>query len=248
MRPFEIINKLIQYGYLPNGEYKLTDSLVVDAIAAYREFNQIHYLSLENLFRIPRCGYPDIIPDATGSGSWPSGCHSEFPNNHSFAVYFDLAGIPSHWKAAFDQAWSLVQQAYADIGMAFFRVFERSKANSVVTWQRGAGWIGLAIVPRGPKCGQTIWAKFDNRYGSSFPLERLISQLAFLMAHEFGHNMGASHTRGGIMNPSLINGTFNPDQWRKNDPLLPTLTRWFGGQPITPSAPTWSIYPLPPEK
>ncbi len=247
MPPSLIIKKLIQYGYLPNGAHKLDDLRVVDAIEKYRDFNQLYTLSTESLFKIPRCGYPDIVPDSTGSGSWPKGCHPEYLNNHAFAVYFDLAGMPSHWKPAFDQAWSLVQQAYANIGMAFFRVFERSKANSIVTWQRGSGWIGLAIVPRGPKCGQTIWAKYDTRYGASFPLQRLIWQLAFLMAHEFGHNMGTSHTRGGIMNPSLINGTFYPDQWRRNDPLLPTLTRWFGGVPITPSPPEWSIYPLPQE-
>lgn len=243
-----VIQSLIHYGYLPPGKYgSQYDEAVVKAIAKYREFNQLYTLDVESLFKIPRCGMADFGPDSTGSGSWPSGCHKEeWPNNHSFAVYFDMTSFPKHWEPAFDKSWSLVQQAYADIGMAFFRTMTRSKANTVVTWQRGSGWIGLAIVPRGPKCGQQIWAKYDNRYGSSFAIEKLIYQLAFLMAHEFGHNMGMSHTRGGVMNPSLINGIFYPDQWRRNDPAFPLLKRFFGGEPIVTAAPIWSI-PIQPE-
>jgi hypothetical protein len=236
------IAQLIRYGYLPPGEYpSMDDARVVDAIERYRDFMQVCTRDLESLFSIPRCGCPDIAADDTGSGSWPVGCHAEYPKNHAFAVFFDLSGMPSHWKSAFEAAWDLVVKAYANIGIVFFRVADRKKANTIVTWQRGSGWIGLAIVPRGPKCGQTIWAKYDNRYGSSFSIDRLINQLAYLMAHEFGHNMGMSHTRGGIMNPSLINGTFHSDQWRKNDPAFATLKRYFGGEPVELESPTWSI-------
>lgn len=234
------VAQLIQYGYLPPGSYdSLGDVRVVDAIERYRDFMQLQTLDVESLFSIERCGCPDVMPDSTGSGSWPVGCHPEWPENHAFAVFYASSNIPSHWRAAFDEAWALVIEAYADIGIAFFRTGDRRRANTIVTWQRGNGWIGLAIVPRGPRCGQTIWAKYDNRYGSSFSPERLVNQLSYLMAHEFGHNMGIGHTRGGVMNPSLINGTFHRDQWRRSDPAYPILRRYFGGDPIAP------VYSIP---
>jgi len=240
-----IIEKLIKYGYLSAGEYEgLDDSRVVDAIERYRDFLQVHTLDNESLFNLDRCGEPDIVdPETLGSGSWPKGCHKdEWPNNHAFAIYFDMSNFPKHWGPAFEQAFALVQAAYANIGIAFFRTMDRKKANTIVTWQRGQGWIGLAIVPRNPQCGQQIWAKFDNRYGLSFSLQQLIYQLAYLMAHEWGHNMGMSHTRGGIMSPKLVNGIFHEDQWRRNDPAFNQyLKRFFDGEPIQIAVPIWGI-------
>jgi len=147
--------------------------------------------------------------------------------------------MPNHWENAFEEAWRKVQEAYVNVGIAFFETKEKRKANTIVTWQRGSGWIGLAIVPRGPKCGQQIWAKYDNRYGSSFSLEKLINQLAQLMGHEFGHNMGLGHSRGGVMNPTLLNSPFTPNIWL-TDPSYKYLKPWFSGQPII-TAPIWSI-------
>jgi len=235
-----VVEQLYQYGYLIPGAYETLNVYdVEDAIQRYRDFLGLPDISIGDLFSLERCGVEDISPDQTGSGSWPSGCHEEYPNNHSFAVHFDLAGMPSHWKPAFEQAWTLVKQAYADVGIVFFETKNKSKANTLVTFQKGAGWIGLAIVPRGPKCGQRIWAKFDNRYGSNFSLERLINQLAHLMAHEFGHNMGLGHTRGGIMNPTLLNTPFTPTAWR-GTPSFSTVARWFSGIPVT-TDPIWTI-------
>ncbi|MDI6988562.1 hypothetical protein, partial [Escherichia coli] len=78
--------------------------------------------------------------------------------------------------------------AYADMGVAFFEVKEKSKADTVVSWQRSGTWIGLAIVPGGPvKCNaQAIWAKFDNAYGSSYEVTKMVYQIAKLGMHEFG--------------------------------------------------------------
>jgi hypothetical protein len=244
-----IIRKLIRYGHLQDvtwGELStlsIHDDRVDGAIASYRWFMGLsESVPLDKAFDIERCGCPDIQPvnaDA-GSGSWPSGCHPEYPSNHAFAVYFTRSQMPSHWGKAFEEAWRKVRAAYADVGMVFFETSNRAKANTIVTWQRGAGWIGLAIVPRGPRCGQTIWAKYDNRYGSSFSLDQLINQLAHLMAHEFGHNMGLGHTRGGIMNPTLLSSPFTATAWR-GTPSFPTLQRYFTGVPVTPDAPIWTI-------
>ena len=99
--------------------------------------------------------------------------------------------------------------------------------NTHITWERGRGWIGLAIVPNRPGCKSAIWAKFDTQYRP----RDLINQWARLIAHELGHNMGMSHTRGGIMNPSIVSGPFTKRAWR-GDPAERLLTRFFGGEPI----------------
>lgn len=238
---------------------RLTDKSVKTAINSYQEFfaAELDKFSLEEhgriaipdgdvgpatakLFDMERCEYPDFTTaEATGSGSWPANCHSEYPGQHAFAVYFTQSSLPSHWKAIFNETWTLVKQAYADVGIAFFEVDSASKANTVVTWQRSGTWIGLAIVPNRPSCGERIWAKFDNRYASSYSRQQMIDQIARLKAHEFGHNMGMGHSRGGIMNPSIVGGTFSPTAWR-GDPSFPTLKKYFGGEPINT--------PLPPEE
>lgn len=230
---------------------ELHDAPVRIAIASYQEFMAADFDRLaldahgrigiadgevgpatEELFEIERCGMPDYsIEAANGSGSWPSGCHSEYPSNHAFAIHIDRGGMPDHWKSIFVEAFGLVRKAYADIGIAFFEVDSKAKANTVVTWERSRSWIGLAIVPRRPQCNERIWAKFDNRYGLSFTRQQAVDQIARLMAHEFCHNMGLSHTRGGIMNPSIVSGPFTANAWR-GDPSEPALTKFFGGNPV----------------
>ena len=228
---------------LPN--VRLHDPSARIAIASYRDIMDSPETTLEELFAIERCGCPDYgIEAANGRGSWPVGCHPEYPNNHAFAVYFNKSGMPSFWQPVFDECWLLVRQAYADIGIAFFETKEQSRANTVVTWQRGAGWIGLAIVPNGPSCRDRIWAKFDNRYRPG----DLVNQLARLLAHEFCHNMGLSHTRGGIMNPSIVTGPFRANAWR-GDPSESSLVRFFGGSKVDLhdiDAPTPPDEPEPP--
>ena len=248
----------------------LTDDDVQNAIHSYQNFmagdfdrlaNQHHGRygiadglvgpATKDLFSVKRCGYPDYGPDveaATGSGSWPAGCHPDWPDNHSFTVsinnnppsYLGSIGDPN---SPIEQAWELCRLSYADMGCVYIREDGNANANTQVTFVRGRGWIGLAIVPSGPRCGDTIWAKFDNRYQPS----ALIDQWARLLAHEFGHNMGMSHSRGGVMNPSIASGTFDPDEWR-GDPSEPKLTRYFGGEPIdlNPDGPEPPEPPRPP--
>lgn len=185
------------------------------------------------LMNVPRCGMADFARAETGSGSWPVGCHETWPDNHAFTVNVDKSGLPSFLgspsdpNSVFEQAWDLTRLAYADMGIVFEREDGNGSANTSVTFVRGNGWIGLAIVPSNPHCADSIWAKFDNRYSPS----ALIDQWSRLLTHEFGHNMGLAHSRGGIMNPSIIGGTFDPNEWR-GDPSEPTLTRWFGGEPV----------------
>jgi len=238
---------------------KLTDKVVRIAIQSYQEFfaPELDRFSAEEyghvgvadgelgpatakLFAMERCGYPDYEMARTeeaGAGSWPANCRSDYPGIHTFSVQMNKAGMPSYLANVIEPAWELVRQAYANMGILFIREDNNSKANTYVTWQRGAGWIGLAIVPSRPRCGDRIWAKFDNRYRPS----QLLDQWARLLAHEFGHNMGMSHSRGGIMNPSITSGVFTPTAWR-GDPSEPLLRRYFGGNPV----PVGGEPPVPP--
>jgi len=265
----DMIQKLFDLGHFRNPAHmtsvveadlpslRLTDERVRVAIQSFQEFMSADFdrLALEHhgrigiadgdmgpateeLFSVERCGYPDYeIMAANGSGSWPSGCHPSWKNNHAFSIQVNKSGMPSFLQSIFEDAFTLVRQAYANIGMVFVREDKNDRANTLVTWQRGAGWIGLAIVPRSPRCGERIWARFDNRYKPS----QLLDQWARLIAHELGHNMGMSHSRGGIMNPSITSGKFTPTAWR-GDPSEPLLKRYFGGVPVdiggTPEPPT----------
>jgi hypothetical protein len=230
----------------------LADSVVKVAFDSYIDFmglpmevssnGKITAEALGSVF-MPRCGcadypaveyaYPDVVGDAlTGRGSWPAGCHPQFPGRHTFTVQVDKRGMPSYLAGtgsdigAFEQAWRLCVAAYADMGIAFVRQ-DNDQANTIITFQRGPGWLGLASVPSRFSCALRVWAKFDNRYRPS----ALVDQWARLIAHELGHNMGMSHFRGGIMNASLTSGVFSLRAWR-GDPAESRLRTYFGGTPI----------------
>lgn len=239
---------------------KLTDKVVRVAMASYQEFMAVDFDRFSavhhgrpgicdgdvgpasiDLLNIERCGHPDYemsVEAATGSGSWPAGCHPDWPGVHTFTVQVDKSGMPSFLgqkddpNSLFEQAFARMREAYANIGIVFIREDKNNKANTLVSWQRGSGWIGLAIVPNRFSCGLRIWAKFDNRYAPS----QMFDQWARLLAHEFGHNMGMSHSRGGIMNPSISSGPFTKTAWR-GDPSEAILRRNFGGEPIVINPP-----------
>jgi hypothetical protein len=64
-----------------------------------------------------------------------------------------------------------------------------------------------------------------------------------LIKHELGHNSGLGHSRGGVMNPSIINGL--PVSW-KNDPSESQLRKWYGGEPVPGGNPLPPDTPQPP--
>jgi hypothetical protein len=235
----DIVKSLEHYGYLDSSEgLILNDSVVQDAIERYRYMlGAPQDMSVTELFEIPRCGLPDYGID-NGSGSWRVGCSPDWPNNHSVVYKVNKSRMPAYLRDTFEVSWDLMAQAYADVGLVILRNDTGNNYNSLVTFEPGRGWIGLAIVGRGQTCTTRMWAKYDTSYGRSFTRDRLIWQWAFLLAHETGHNCGLGHTRGGIMNASLVNGIFYPDQWRRNDPAFATHRRWYGGNPV---APIWGI-------
>lgn len=181
-----------------------------------------------------RCRVPDYgIEAANGQGSWPAGCTTAWPQNHTFTVNVDKQNMPSFLgdkddpDSLFEQCWTRVREAYADMGIVFIRKDGDTRANTTITFTRGNGWIGLAIVPSRFSCDLSIWAKFDVGYKPS----ALFDQWCRLLAHELGHNMGWGHITGGIMNPYIVSGEFTRTAWR-GDPTEPRAVKAFGGEPI----------------
>lgn len=234
----------------------LTSKEVRAAVQSYQEFMAVDFdrLSLrihgrkgiadgliwdatEELFAMPRCGEPDYdiqganIESAVGRGSWPAGCFTEYPQNHAIAVHIVKSGMPSFLKPHWDRVWETVTAAYRDIGMVLVGVDKPTKPGTKLTFQSLRGsTIGLAIVPNRPRCSDDpIWLRLDPSY---HPRD-VFHQWCRLVAHELCHNMGLSHTRGGIMNPSIVSGPFIETAWR-GDPSEPALRRFFGGEPVPP--------------
>ena len=268
----EIIQWLWHYGYFYLTEVdkddldglRLTDQIVIDAIAKAQAFVgqdlDVHTAEIYGrrsdpdgvlgpatiaYFQTPRCAYPDFGPEvqrATGGGSWPAGCHESWPSNHAVGIRVDRQRMPSRLQPIFDDVIARVTRAYADIGMVL--IWGESKVNIDFAFEplRGAT-IGLAIVPSGARCNTHIWCKYDPSYQPS----DLANQWCRLIAHELGHNMGMGHSRGGIMNPSIVSGVFTDTAWR-GDPSYPLLRRYFGGDPVTPKPkPDEPDEPSPPQ-
>ena len=181
------------------------------------------------LFTIERCGCPDFagaVDAATGSGSWPAGCRPQHPQHHAITVNVKPSGMPAFLQPVFATVWNNVAAAYAEIGLKLIRADGDRAANIQVSFEPLAGsTIGLAIVGQGQRCSTSIWAKFEPGYRPS----NVVREWTSLVKHELGHNMGLSHSQGGVMNPSIVPGL--PISWI-GDPSAPILTRWFGGEPV----------------
>ncbi|MGB0758677.1 MAG: hypothetical protein ACPGPS_04060 [Rubripirellula sp.] len=190
---------------------------------------------------LPRCGHADddILQPAIGTGGWKN-CHGA-SDHHKAIVLVDPKNNP-HDAATFRSILSRVQRAYAKIGMLF--VFCQKTGNGMrdlltnktisgnvnieFSFQIGSGWIGLAIVGNGHNqmCSAKIWCRYHYPYRPS----NIVREWTTLVKHELGHNCGLRHTRGGVMNPSLVNGL--AADWVDSDPSTGLLKRWFSGVPI----------------
>ena len=185
-----------------------------------------------DLFALPRCGHPDYGPDvaaATGSGNW-RGCHG-IGNYHSALVHVDKTDMPGFLRPHWDEALKLAFASFAEIGLKFALTDDESKANIIVTFETARrGWIGLAIVGSGQSCNSTIWAQFHAGYHPT----KIVSMWTQLLMHEFGHNCGWQHTRGGVMSATLM--VELPPTWI-GDPIEPLAKRMYGGVPIPGAEP-----------
>lgn len=261
----DYVKHLITYGYLDE-RLKEDQPAIKRAVKLYQSFfrddlttlgaESSLYSSIYNgeidagtlyHMELPRCGCSDFVTEPMGgAGSWPMGCHNS-GTFHRVKIYFEQTQMPSHWRSVFEESFSLVQATYRDMGIDLERTTVKSEANITVSWERSRSWIGLAQVGRNQRCTTQYFAKFDNAYGSSFTRDQLVNQLAMLMGHEWGHNMGMSHSNGGIMNPTLSRFKFTTKSWR-GDPHEPTMKRWFGGIPYQVDTPPPPPIDPPPQE
>ena len=244
MEVHEVTDHLIQFGYLPQHSAHSYFE-IQDAIDRYKNFNRFTLAevggNLGKLFETPRCGCPDPqgpidsdgVPESSlellGSGSWPHDCHT--PGIHEVRIKIDYSRMPSFLEPIIGEILDLVKSAYLTMGMTLSFV-ESGPVNIDFSFERLRGsTIGLARVPNNPGCSSRIWCKYDPGYQPS----DLINQWARLIAHELGHNMGLHHTRGGVMNSSILSGVFDANEW-VGDPSERFFKAWFGGheQPQPP--------------
>lgn len=194
------------------------------------------------LFEVERCDCPDYyIPEregfyveqAMGSGSWPANCIAAWKDTHAITINVNKSGMAGFLQPVFEtQVWPAVLFAYAEMGLMLVRADGDTRANLQTSFQPsvgGGGAIGLAIVPSNQTCSLSIW----NRFKAGYQPRNVVSEWITLIKHELGHNMGLNHSRGGVMNPSIVEGL--PVSW-KTDTSASILRRWFGGEPV-PNAP-----------
>lgn len=182
----------------------------------------------------------DAIAQATGKGNWAH-CHG-VGDYHSAVVRVKTSGIPSFLKPVFPEVLKRVQKGYAGIGL-LFHFIDESKENLLTgeVWRgqvniefsfvsSSSGWIGLAIVGNGQGCTSNIWCRYLATYKGGNSPESITKQWTSLVSHELGHNCGLDHSRGGVMNPSIVNNLPNP--WADSDPSTRILKSWYGGKPV----------------
>lgn len=187
---------------------------------------------------VERMQYESMLP-AFGTGNW-KGCH-QVDGYHCASVGVNTSGLPSFLQPLFLQVLTNVRRAYARVGLLLVFVkegvdmltgkpFEGNINTEMSFVPRSDGWIGLAIVGQGETCGGKIWCKFLNTYVGGNSTDAIVNQWTTLIKHELGHNCGRSHTTGGVMNPSIVNGL--PVDWVDSDPSTQWLKGQFGGVPV----------------
>jgi hypothetical protein len=215
----------------------------------------------EQLIELPRCPLPDFPPppnasfdygdaglnaavesmraNASGSGSWPMpGCDPDRQGVHSIRVRLPTNNQPSTVTGYRQKALEACSACYAEIGLAVKYITE-GDCEIAKLWQSlGGSIIGWNEFPSPDTCNQTINGRMDIGYAPSD--YRLWANLE---VHETGHGVGLQHTRGHIMNPSIL--LVWPLTW-KGGPSESTISRYFGGEPLTPVTPPPPTPPPPP--
>lgn len=195
------------------------------------------------LLDLDRCGCPDYpgVDESTGtdgaaanlpgSGGWLN-CDPTYPDNHSIRIRIETGRMPAKFKAYLTDVLTYAEQACAEIGLLVTFYIDptdsRDNYNGYQYWTNiPGGTIGVNMLPGGNTCRKAIWGKMDTAYTPDSAM-----QAARLQIHEMeGHGINLPHTRGGIMNPSIL--------WRPNDrptyindPSFARLKRYYGGKPV----------------
>jgi len=172
--------------------------------------------------------FPDLETKAIWQNSrdfagvqWPKGCINpddhrsglDFSDRYAISIYINTDGISSRWQANLKQLCLTNQKIYADIGIVVryyidgvpldgLGVHPIEPNNCEISKTFGnipGGVIGWNYFPEGT-CNTTIPGKLDSSWNVN------LDGHTTLEWHETGHGVGEQHTRGGIMNPSMIFG------------------------------------------
>lgn len=229
------------------------DGLVLSRYGRSPDFDGEIGEATRELVAIPRCPIPDFplpvgarfdtgIPElnraietqsenAMGTGSWPS-CDPERPGVNSFRVRIDITRCPASIRSYLDKALQAVVECYAEVGCALRYILAPTGDCEIAKRFEplAGGVIGWNEFPSPNTCNQTINGRLDTGYAPSD-----WRYWANLEAHETGHGVGAQHTRGHIMNPSILlvwRDSPKPNISWKGGPSESSMNRWFGGVPV----------------
>ena len=187
-----------------------------------------------DLVDLPRCGCPDYGTEYglenAGSGGW-NDCDpgKVFPDaQHSKAIRFDESGAPAKWRGYLDKVKENAVKISADMGLAVRHLpastTENFQSSCIFRFISG-GVIGFYYIPQGNTCRRVPQGALDTSYQPD------VQMASILWIHEgLGHGVGLQHTRGGIMNPSIIRV---PITWR-GDPSERRMRQMYTGEPLGP--------------
>lgn len=206
------------------------------------------------LLNIPRCPLPDFPPPLGArfhyddpdlqsavesmqraaaeppiKGPYWRGCDPQRPDVHSLVIGIDARNAPPNWRMHQEKILEHRRACAAEIGVAVRFVVNPPSMDGLQQWQvfRGlpGSTIGLNYFPSSGSCGRIPSGSLDTGYDPSD--WRLHANLG---THESeGHGFGFNHTRGGIMNPSIV--LVWPLSWR-NDPGWSQVTDYYPGKPL----------------
>jgi len=217
----------------------------------------------EALLKIPRCPIPDFPPPphatfhyddpdlqaavesqqraAAFVGSYWRGCDPQRPEIHSLVIGIDAKNAPSVFLQNQEKILEARRACAAEIGVAVKFVINPQSMTGLQQYQVylniPGGVIGMNYFPSSNSCGKIPNGSMDSSYNpSNWQLH------ANLGTHESeGHGLGFNHTRGGVMNPSIV--LVWPLTW-KGDPSWNVAKQYYGGIPIDPLTPP--VPPTPP--
>ena len=177
---------------------------------------------------LPRCAVPDFSEEEAGAGGWLT-CDPMSTADHSCRIKFDDRRATNTWKTYLEEVKANAVRISADVGLDVRYVGHdaRDWESSVEFKNIPGNVIGFYYLP-GRGCQQVPQGALDTSYNPDIELASL------LWIHEgLGHGIGLSHTRGGIMNPSIMRTAMS---WR-DDPSWSAVQRLYGGEPLTPTEP-----------